>query len=389
MPKKIFIIFYFQVLISADPRVTHRKRSVEGRLIKGKSCEYINITAIKNNPSCKHGTKYVIKQAPKTRKQFLMMNGDPIIAFIEKGLKFSQCTQYTDITSGVVCKDVEALGEIDLAATQTPDSGTRCTKCGVKKIVRVVGGKNTEVNEYPWMALLRLKSQSQDRFFCGGSLVNSRWILTAQHCIFSAVNTRTLEIRLGEHQLNTIDETLIVKDFNVDQIVKAASYDYPARSSNDIALVRLAEAADLTVYTPVCLPVDQQDFTGLLSTVAGWGATAENGVTAHILQELEGLEVVSDDQCKASIDSVSGYSRTDVSQDMLCAGGNQGKDACQGDSGGPLIVEGDDTRYTLIGVVSWGIGCARRDIPGVYAEVARFIPWIRENIGTDGDMCED
>ena len=135
----------------------------------------------------------------------------------------------------------------------------------------------------------------------------------------------TLEIRLGEHQLNTIDETLIVKDFNVDQIVKAASYDYPARSSNDIALVRLAEAADLTVYTPVCLPVDQQDFTGFLSTVAGWGATAENGVTAHILQELEGLEVVSDDQCKASIDSVSGYSRADVSQDMLCAGGNQGK----------------------------------------------------------------
>ena len=111
----------------------------------------------------------------------------------------------------------------------------------------------------------------------------------------------------------------------MERIVNAANYDYPAISSNDISLVRLAEAADLTIYTPVCLPAAQQDFTGQLSTVAGWGATAENGFTAHILQELEGLEVVSDDQCKASIGAVSGYSSSDVTPDMLCAGGNQGK----------------------------------------------------------------
>ena len=161
-----------------------------------------------------------------------------------------------------------------------------------------------------------------------------------------------------------------MKDFNVEEIKLASSYNSPAVSSNDIALVRLAEAADLSLYTPVCLPAPREDFTGRLSIVAGWGATAEGGTTAHILQELGGLEVVSDQQCQASIGAVAGYSSSDVSSDMLCAGGNRGKDACQGDSGGPLVVEEEDQSHTLIGVVSWGIGCARKDLPGIYSEVS-------------------
>ena len=62
-------------------------------------------------------------------------------------------------------------------------------ECGVKKTVRVVGGQDTEINEYPWMALMRLKHQADSGFFCGGTLINSRWVLTAQHCIFNGVDT--------------------------------------------------------------------------------------------------------------------------------------------------------------------------------------------------------
>ena len=68
-------------------------------------------------------------------------------------------------------------------------SSYSAAECGVKKTVRVVGGQNTEINEYPWMALMRLKHQSQAGFFCGGTLINSRWVLTAQHCIFNGVDT--------------------------------------------------------------------------------------------------------------------------------------------------------------------------------------------------------
>ena len=91
---------------------------------------------------------------------------------------------------------------------------------------------------------------------------------------------------------------------------------------------------------------------------------------AEELQELEGLEVVTDQSCSSSIGSVSGYSNS-ISSDMLCAGGVQGKDGCQGDSGGPLVVEDAQTKQdTLVGVVSWGIGCARDGLPGIYAEVS-------------------
>ena len=214
-----------------------------------------------------------------------------------------------------------------------------------------------------------------------------------------------MEIRLGEHQLNTQDETLITKDFNVDRIVVHPDYNSPSRYSNDIALLRLSEDADLSVYTPACLPATDQDYTGQLSTVAGWGATLEGGVTAHILQELEGLKVLSDEQCRGRLGSSA------ISSDMLCAGGKKGEDACQaeistalcreyimgfclyvyehlatimtlslicsgelcwqGDSGGPLIVEEEeDNTFTLLGVVSWGVGCAREGLPGVYAEVS-------------------
>ena len=59
-----------------------------------------------------------------------------------------------------------------------------------------------KVNEYPWMALLRLKSQSNSNFFCGGTLVNSKWVVTAAHCIFSSVTTTNLEVGRGSRAVN-------------------------------------------------------------------------------------------------------------------------------------------------------------------------------------------
>ena len=125
------------------------------------------------------------------------------------------------------------------------------------------------------------------------------------------------------------------------------------------------------MYTPACLPDTNEDFTGQKALLTGWGATSEGGSVADTLQELDNLPIVSDASCSSSIASVPGSSASDVTSDMLCAGGEAGKDGCQGDSGGPLVVEDSDTsQNTLVGVVSWGIGCARDGLPGIYAEVS-------------------
>ena len=183
-------------------------------------------------------------------------------------------------------------------------------------------------------------------------------------CHFSGM----IKIHLGKDQL--FKTGTIVKAFQVDRIERAPNYNYPSEYSNDIALLRLTEKVDLTVYTPVCLPAHNQTFTGRQATVIGWGATSDTDFFSDTLQEVEGVPVLSDSECRTALESVQGFSGSDISSDMLCTGEELGRGACRGDSGGPLMVE-EDSRYTLIGVVSWGLGeCGQTSLPGVYAEVS-------------------
>jgi len=258
----------------------------------------------------------------------------------------------------------------------------------------VVGGVSTEVNEYPWMALLRRKSSSSSEFFCGGSLINDQWIVTAAHCIYAGLTTGELEIRLGEHDRSSNAESTTMT-YDASIMIKNPIYNRVTHAY-DIALVKLATKTDISVFTPVCLPAEGADFAGQLSTLTGWGGTAaarvpgvEDKQLAFKLQELTGLKVYTDEECATAIGSVQGYSESSVTADMLCAGGEEGKDGCQGDSGGPLVLEGSNQQFQLIGVVSWGIGCARAGLPGLYAETAKFRPWIDRTVEENGrgDTC--
>ena len=92
----------------------------EGRLIRGEDCQYIKISGIISNSGCDSGDKFVIKQVTGVRKQLLIMNNEPILAFVNKGKKFTACDSYTEITSSVVCKEVSGLANVDLSASAAP-----------------------------------------------------------------------------------------------------------------------------------------------------------------------------------------------------------------------------------------------------------------------------
>lgn len=141
---------------------------------------------------------------------------------------------------------------------------------------------------------------------------------------------------------------------------------------------------ELLVDLIVFLSVAEETYVGVRGIASGWGTLKEDGKPSCVLQEVE-VPVISNEECRNT-----NYSSKMISDNMMCAGypATGQKDTCQGDSGGPLVRERDDKKYELIGIVSWGNGCARPGYPGVYTRVTRYLDWILKN-SRDGCFCED
>merc|ERR1719507_2029527 len=298
------------------------------------------------------------------------------------------------------CRDCSRQGRFafDLFTTQTTINplpccpGTSgCPKCGLEKTRRVIGGVETSAGVYPWIAALSYNGQLGR---CSATLISSNWAITAAHCVspnFPPDDPPSLV--LGEHDLSNandiLDSSLNRKEVSVTTIHNT-NYD-SSTVNNDIALLKLAEAVDLSIYTPACLPASSADYVGQTAKVYGWGRTDPCGfTTSSKLLEAE-VTVVSDadcaagsglEQCSANPATLS-YSGKITAQ-MLCASAT-GKDACQGDSGGPLTVK-DSDQHHLAGVVSWGYGCAADGLPGVYAEVAQLRSWVDTTMAANGGI---
>merc|ERR1719347_2230925 len=166
---------------------------------------------------------------------------------------------------------------------------------------------------------------------------------------------------------------------DVSDIIGHPSYS-SSDLSNDICLLKLKESLEFTHFIqPINLPeIEQQTEAGTLATITGWGTLTKGGFSLpNVLHKVE-IPVVSDDDCDSAYDS-AGYGTI---ESMICAGLPEGgKDSCQGDSGGPFFLN-DPESPTLIGIVSWGIGCARAGYPGVYTEVSYFIDWIQDTMSS-------
>ncbi|XP_055371671.1 trypsin-7-like [Condylostylus longicornis] len=248
----------------------------------------------------------------------------------------------------------------------------RCATChcGWINSNRIVGGFAVRYNKYPWIAQLTYNS----RFFCGGSLINDKFVLTAAHCT-TGFKANNLGVRLLQFDRNAASTGI---HRAVKQIIAHPNYN-TRTLDNDIALLELSHTVPLNGATrPVCLPDAQHTFDYQDAIVAGWGLTVEQGQVSSILREVT-VPVISNNDCKKTK-----YGNM-ITENMLCAGDVKkgGKDACQGDSGGPLIApsksNGRTNAFALAGVVSYGYGCAKANAPGVYARVTKYLPWILQN----------
>uniref|UniRef100_A0A8C6FHG1 Peptidase S1 domain-containing protein n=1 Tax=Moschus moschiferus TaxID=68415 RepID=A0A8C6FHG1_MOSMO len=240
--------------------------------------------------------------------------------------------------------------------------------CGVPAIdpvlsglSRIVNGEDAVPGSWPWQVSLQTSSGFH---FCGGSLISEDWVVTAAHC---GVRKGHLVVAGVSDQGSEEEAGQVLR---VAEVFEHPQWD-PRAVRNDVALLKLAAPARLSAaVAPVCLPGADASFpAGSLCAVTGWGKTRYNAFNTPDKLQQATLPILSNADCK----EFWGSKITDV---MICAGAS-GISSCMGDSGGPLVCQKDGA-WTLAGIVSWGSSRCSPFLPGVYARVSKFIPWILE-----------
>ncbi|KAF0288945.1 Coagulation factor IX [Amphibalanus amphitrite] len=269
---------------------------------------------------------------------------------------------------------VTASGFYCLIVVPQPGSLSGC-ECGIRQNARVVGGEDAARGQFPWQA--GLVPRGSTRTFCGGSLINNRYVLTAAHCTVS-FSPSEIQVMLGDLRIGTSD--VGEQRFSVQQIIEHPLYTSATGSGWDFSLLKLTRTITFTsTVSPVCLPTIRQTYAGAEATASGYGRLGATEPQATTLQFVQ-LPVWSQTACQSL------YGPT-LKSTMICAGGypEGGRSVCNGDSGGPLVSDVSG-RSQLIGVVSFGVPCALSYIPDVYARVTEALSWIATNTA-DAEYC--
>lgn len=239
---------------------------------------------------------------------------------------------------------------------------------------RIIGGQFANINEYPWQVALVYKN----KFFCGGSLIDDRHVLTASHCVFGSFSKGLdkLVVSIGDHDLSTRKETNHTVA-RVKSILWNIHYN-PHTTQNDIAMLELATPINFEYgKTAVRLPSDlDEPYADANATVTGWGRfSIKTKKTSPVLKEYTS-SVVNSSTCVKKWELFPGISAE--MEQHICLDVTLGT-ACHGDSGGPLVVCSAD-HCTLVGVVSFGFPlCTNVGLPAVFARVSYYKSWIDMN----------
>ncbi|XP_054158886.1 CLIP domain-containing serine protease B9-like [Oppia nitens] len=292
------------------------------------------------------------------------------------------------------------------------DNNNDNNKCGLKHSRRIVGGRQSQPGDWPWIAAIMMTTDKRNpshKPYCAGTLVSRRHIVTAAHCL-TVVGKRQrwprprITVRLGAHRFRSANTTsttrLPARDYQIKSYAIHPAYR-STKSGDDIAVLTLLTPVKYTSYIqPICLPPPpapltapsgnqslRHDYSGQSVTVAGWGHTRHRGSVNAYLKQVS-LSVWNRRLCEHRYTSrVEDMSR--LPETVICAG-SRGRHTCQGDSGGPLMAAmtadgggsggGGQKRWTLIGVVSGGVLCGDADIPALFTDVQLYANWIGKQI---------
>ncbi|XP_005201541.1 mannan-binding lectin serine protease 1 isoform X2 [Bos indicus] len=261
--------------------------------------------------------------------------------------------------------------------------------CGIPKfsrnlLARIINGRPAQKGTTPWIAML---SHLNGQPFCGGSLLGSKWIVTAAHCLHEAPDSEDVTLRdldllspsafkiiMGKLRRTQSDEN--EQSLRVKQVFFHPLYN-PNTYENDVALLELSRGPVLNDFVmPICLPQRPPE-EGAVVIVSGWGKQFLQRFP-ETLMEIE-IPIVDHHICREAYAPL----KKKVTRDMICAGEKEGgRDACAGDSGGPMVtLDTQRGQWYLVGTVSWGVDCGKKDRYGVYSYIFHNKDWIRRVTG--------
>ncbi|CAB3240508.1 unnamed protein product [Arctia plantaginis] len=322
--------------------------------------------------------------------QFTTLLMQPLTNDIREFVRISKCDgmdQYSVCCGPIPNFDI-VKGNCTLTAFP-PDPRTEC--CGVDSRYqnKILGGTATDIDQYPWLAMLELNKNGKQRSFGMGALISGKYVVTTASIAVSDTFGKIVNIVLGEYDTSNegpdcvevdgggVDCTEGAIKIPVERIIPHPQFNAKERI-NDISLIRMKQNAPYTDFIrPICLPTADVTLKSehFYLRAAGWGTISVRQSSTNIKHHVF-VPHVSRDQCQSAYSSRPRL--VEIRETHLCAGGDEGRDTCKGD--GTLMYKNGIT-YEYAGIVSFGaVPCGLKDVPTVYTNVYKYNNWIRNNI---------